>query len=124
MIYKLLLSIYSWFYLNNFFSITVNFSMFFHISNLIQIFQTLTPTYYPLSCHPSCTSIISKFSILTMIYFVLGFKSFSPKFLLAMSANCRPLSHHSILCIFHFSPFLTKCTLLEMCLVCLVSLPF
>ena len=40
-----------------------------------------------------------------------------------MSANCRTPSHQSILCIFHFPPFLTKFILLAMCLVCLVSLP-
>ena len=31
-------------------------------------------------------------------------------------------SHQSILRIFHFSPFLKKCIILAMCLVCLVSL--
>ena len=59
-----------------------------------------------------------------MIYFILGFKSFSPTFLVAMSSNFRPPSHQSILCIFYFSPFLNKCTLIEMFLVWLVSFPF
>ena len=40
-----------------------------------------------------------------------------------ISVNCRPHSHQSILCILHFSPFLTKCILLAMCLVCLIYLP-
>ena len=40
-----------------------------------------------------------------------------------MSAYCRPPSKKSILCILHLSPFLKKCALLAMCLVCLVSLP-
>ena len=65
-----------------------------------------------------------QFSSLTIIYFILGVRSGSLTFLVPMSANCRPPSHKSILCIFHFSPFLTKCILLAMCLVCLVSLPF
>ena len=36
--------------------------------------------------------------------------------------NIRPPSHHTVLCIFHSSLFLTKYILLEMCLVCLLSL--
>ena len=40
-----------------------------------------------------------------------------------MSANLSSTSHQSILCILHFSPLLTKCILLEIFLVCLVSLP-
>ena len=59
-----------------------------------------------------------------MIYFILGVISGSLTFLLPISANCRPPPHQSILCIFHFSLFLTKCIILEMCLVFLVSLPF
>ena len=66
---------------------------------------------------------VSVFSI-TIIYFILGVRSGSLTFLVPMSANCRPPSHQSILLILHFYPFLTKCILLEMCLVCLVSLPF
>ena len=65
-----------------------------------------------------------QFSSLTIIYFILGVRSGSLTFLVPMSANCRPTSHHYILCILHFSPFLTKFILLAMCLVCLVSLPF
>ena len=41
-----------------------------------------------------------------------------------MYYNCRPPSHHTIFFILQFSPFLTKCTLLAMCLVCLAYLPF
>ena len=59
-----------------------------------------------------------------MIYFILGFKWFFPTFLVAISDNLRPLTHQSILCILHFSPFLTKFTLLSICLIFLVSLPF
>ena len=74
--------------------------------------------------HPFFTSVLSQFSSLTIIHFILGVRSGSLTFLLPMYVNCRPPSHHSILCIFHFSQFLTKCILLAMCLVCLVSLPF
>ena len=59
-----------------------------------------------------------------MIYFIMRFKYFSLICLVTISNNCRPPSHHSIWCILHFSPFLTKCTLLKMCLVWLVFLPF
>ena len=127
------------FLLTLFSSRTVQFSMFFHISKLIQTFQTdwleystqssqiiynYCSTDYPLSCHPSCTRVIYHILSLNMIYFILLFKSFYPTLLVAMSDIWRNPLHHSIWCIFHFSPFLKKCTLLEMCLVCLVSLPF
>ena len=78
---------------------------------------------YPVFYHPSYESVLSQLSTLTIIYFILGVKSCSPIFLVEMSANYRPPSHQSILCIFHFYPFLTKCILLAMCLVSLVSLP-
>ena len=65
-----------------------------------------------------------QFSSLTMIYLILGVRSGSLTFLVTMSGNCRPPSHHYILSILHFSPFLTKCILLAICLVCFVSLPF
>ena len=65
-----------------------------------------------------------QFSSLTIIYFILGAISGSLTFLVPMSANCRPPSYQSILCMLHFYLFLTKLILLAMCLVCLVSLPF
>ena len=120
-------------------SITDSVYCSFHVSNLIQTFRTdwvESPTQYGLFiqnycsidyhvfCHPSCTSVLTHLSSLTKIYFILGVKSCSPKFLVAMSDDSRPPSHQSILCIFHFSPFLTKCTLLVMCLVCVLPLPF
>ena len=40
-----------------------------------------------------------------------------------MNSNCRPPSHQQNLSIFYFSPVLTKCTLLEMCIVWFLSLP-
>ena len=63
-------------------------------------------------------------SSLTIIYFILGVRSGSLTILVPMSTNCRPPLHQSILCILHFSPFLTKCILLAICMVCFVSLPF
>ena len=81
-------------------------------------------TEYPVFCHPYCTSVLYQLSSLTILYFILGVKSRSPTFLVEISANWRPPSHRSILCILHFSPFLTKCIILEMWLVCLVYLPF
>ena len=47
---------------------------------------------------------------------MLGVRTGSLTFLVPMSANCRPPSHQSILCILHFSPFLTKFVILAMCL--------
>ena len=41
-----------------------------------------------------------------------------------MSVSFRPPSHHTVLWKLHYSPFLTKCIILEMCLVCLMYLPF
>ena len=41
-----------------------------------------------------------------------------------MYSNFRHPSHHTFLCRLHSSPFITKWILLEMCLVCLVYLPF
>ena len=75
-----------------------------HITLLVQVF---------------CT-----FSILTISYTNLGFNLSFLKLLVPISDNCRPISHHTILCIFHYSPFLTKEIILEMFLVCLVVLPF
>ena len=112
------------------FSRTYSFQYYLHVSNLIQIFQTdwveASNQYslviqnscsidYPVSCHPSCTIVLSQLSSLTVIYFILGVKSLSPTLLVLMYTNCRPPSHQSILCIFQFSLFLTKCTLLEIC---------
>ena len=92
--------------------------------NLVQPYITLVPWTILVFFHPSCTSVLSQFSSLTIIYFILGVLSVSLTFLVPMSANYRPPSHQSIFCILHFSPFLTKFILLAMCLVCLVSLPF
>ena len=86
--------------------------------------QNSCSTYYPVLCHPYCTIVLSQLSSLTIIYFILGVKSCSPTLLVAMYDNFIPPSHHSILCILHFSPFLAKLVILEICLVCLVSLPF
>ena len=102
------------------------------VFNVLQTFQTdwvdLSTQYilaihkycsvgYPLSCHPSCASVISQLSSHTIIYFILGFKLFLPTLLVTMSANFRPSSHQTILCILKFLPFLKKYTLLEMRLI-------
>ena len=88
------------------------------------VIQNTCSIKYPVFCHHYCTSVLSQLSSCTMVYFILRFKSFSTTFLVAMSANYIPPLHQPILCIFQFSQFLTKCTLLETPLVCLVSLPF
>ena len=85
--------------------------------------RTIVPYTILVFCHPSCTSVLSQFSSLTIIYFNLCVRSGLLTVLVPMSANYRPPSHQSILCILHFSPFVKKCILLEMCLVCLVYLP-
>ena len=119
---KILLSLFIWFSLNDIFNlkqhcfpyITDSFQCYFHISNSIQTFQTdwvdsstkyclvihnYCSTDYPLFCHPSCTSVMHQFLRLIMIYFIMGFKPFSSKLLVAMSSNCRSPSRQSILCI-------------------------
>ena len=88
------------------------------------VIQNSFSTDYHVFYHPSCTSVLSQLSSITIIYFILGGKSGSPTFLVSMFANCRPPSNQSTLWSLHFSPFLTKLILLETYLVCLVSLPF
>ena len=117
---------------------TYSFQYYFHVSNLIQTFKTdwveastqsslfiqnSCSIDYTVSCNHSCTIVMPQLSSLTMIYFILGFKSLSLTFLVTMYFNCRLPSHQSISCILQFSIFLTKCILLVMCLVWLVSLP-
>ena len=57
---------------------------------------------YPVLYHSSCTSAMSHFSSLIIIYFILGVRSGSLTFLVPISANCRPPSHQSNLCILNF----------------------
>ena len=77
---------------------------------------------YPVSYDP-IVQVFCQLSILTIVYSNRGFK-LSPLILLVpMSDNLRSPSHHTILCRFHSSPFLTKFILLEMCLLCLLYLP-
>ena len=122
---KPLLSLFTWVSINNVFHLEQRFSpsitdilqCYSCVSNLVHTFQTdwvdsstqsilfihkSCSIDYSVSYHPSCTSTLSQLSSLTKIYFILGFKSFSPIFLVAMSANLRPLSHQSTFCIFHF----------------------
>ena len=65
--------------------------------------------------------VLCKFSSITMSYPNLGLNSYSTTLLVPMSENLRPTSHHTVLCIFHSSRFLTKCIIMAMCMVCLVS---
>ena len=103
-----------------------------NISNLLSrvptksslVIQNSCSSDYPVLYHPSCTSVLFQFSSLTIIYLIFGFRSGSLTFLVQITSNCRPPSHQSILCILHFSPFLTNYIILSMFLVCLVSLPF
>ena len=67
--------------------------------------------------------VLYQLSSLTIVYSNLLFNSPSLTFLVPMSANCIPSSHHTVLWIIHSFPFITKCILLTMCLVCFVSLP-
>ena len=67
--------------------------------------------------------VFSQLSSLTIAYPNIGFNSFSLTLLVPMSANYRPPSRKNILCIFHYSPFVTKCILLEMYMVWFLFLP-
>ena len=107
---KILLSIFTWFSIKTFLrleqhcfsSITNSFQCSFYESNLIQKFQTdwvkssnksslVINNYcsidYPIFYHPSCAGVLSHLPSLTMVYFIMVFKSFSPTFLVAMSIN-------------------------------------
>ena len=126
---KILLPLFTWFYISTFFhseqdfsySRTYSFQWSLHVSNFILKFQTnwfesstqssliihnSCSIYYPVSFHSYCTSVMSQFSSLAVLYFIMGFKSFSPTFLVYMFANFRPLLHKPILCILKFSPIL------------------
>ena len=67
--------------------------------------------------------VICSFSSLTIAYTNLLFNSYSLTFLVTMSDNCIPPSHHTVLCKIHSLQFLTKWILLEICIVCFVYLP-
>ena len=111
---------------------TDNFQCSSNISTWLSEYSNQSSLFIQNSCsvdyhvwrHPYCTSVLSQLSSLTMIYFIIGIKSYSPASLVAMSTNCRPPSQQSILCILQFSPFLINFIFLAMCLVCLVYLPF
>ena len=89
------------------------------LSHTEQMFlQTLL---YPVT---SLWQVFCQLSSLTIAYPNLGSNSSSLTFLVPMFSSCRTNSYHTTLCRFHSSSFPTKCILLEMCLVCLVYLPF
>ena len=48
--------------------------------NVVYSYRTLIPTDYPAYCHPFCKTNLYHLSSLTMIYLILGFKSFSPNY--------------------------------------------
>ena len=76
--------------------------------------------------HPitQLVKVLCTFSSLTIAYPNLGFNSSSLMFLVPMSSNYRSTLYHTVLCIFNSSPFSIECIILEICLLCLVSLPF
>ena len=63
-------------------------------------------------------------SSLNIAYLNTGFNSFPLTSLVIIYDSCRSPLHHIVLYKLHSSPFPTKCILLGMCMVCLVSLPF
>ena len=67
--------------------------------------------------------VFCQVSRLTIEYPNPGFNSSSLTFLVPIYASYRHTSYHTVLYIFQSSTFLTKCILLEICIVCLVSLP-
>ena len=64
--------------------------------------------------------IAGQFSILTIVYPNLGFNSFSLTFLVPMYSSCRNPLRHTVMWKFRSLSFITKCILLERCLVFLV----
>ena len=79
-------------------------------------FQTLLYPTNPLE------QVFCQLLSITIVYSNLGFNSFYQTLLVQIFENFRPTSQHIVFCRFHSSPVLTKYILLEMCLVCLVSL--
>ena len=65
-----------------------------------------------------------RLSSLTIVYSNLVFNSSSITFFSPISDDFRPPSYHNFLYKLNALQFLTKCILLQMCLICLVSLPF
>ena len=65
-----------------------------------------------------------RFSSLTRAYPNLVFSLSYITLLAPMSDSFRPPSHQTLLCKFHYLPFITICILLTMCMVFLVSLPY
>ena len=55
--------------------------------NVAYSYRTLVPQTILLLCHLSCTSVLSQFSIINIIYFILGVRSGSLTFLVLTSIN-------------------------------------
>ena len=66
---------------------------------------------------PCCTIVIYQLSSLTIIDSIIGVELCSPTVLVAMSANCRPPSHQSILCVLYFCHSLQNAFSLQ-CVLC------
>ena len=101
-----------------------------NISNpLIQVFNSIQLNHsenvflqtllYPVT---PIVKMVYQLSIIIISYPNLWFNLYSLKFFVPISSSFRSRSHHTALCKFHASPFLTKYILLIICLVCLVSL--
>ena len=80
------------------------------------VLQNLLYTFTPL------VQMFFQLSSLTIEYPNIWFNSSSLTFLVPIYANYRPPSNHTVFWILHSSSFITKFILLEMCLVCFVSL--
>ena len=68
--------------------------------------------------------VLFQLSSLTIAHHNLGFNSSYLTLLVPMSSSCRPTSHHTVFWILKYSPFLTKCIVLEMCMVYFLFLSF
>ena len=91
--------------------------------NSVDSFKTYCSLDSSVSCHPFFLKFY-QFSSIAIEYPNLGFNSSSLVLLVPGYVSCRSSLHHTIVCKFHYSPFFTKFILLEMRLVCFVSLPF
>ena len=102
--------------ISNSFSQVFNSIQLSHSEHIV--LQTLMYPITPL------VKVFCQLSSLTIAYSNMGFNSFSLTLLVPISSSCRPPSHHTILCRLNYYSFFTMCILLEICMACLVSLPF
>ena len=102
--------------ISNSLSLILNSVQFSHSEHIV--LQNLPYPITPL------LQVFCQSSSIIVAYPNVGFNLCSLEFSVPIYANCRPPSHHTVLCMFHFLQSPTKLILLEMCLVCLVSLLF